>query len=74
MIQKIGFVLFLIGGAGMDSQDTTIPVIMVLIGLVIILVTAVKEQRAKCKIINYENERKTRKKPCTPPTKVCAQD
>lgn len=40
---KIGFLLFMIGGAGMDSPDRTIPTIMVLLGLAIMLIVSTKE-------------------------------
>ena len=55
MIQKIGFVLFLVGGAGMDSPDRTIPVIMVLIGVLILIISAIKERISNAE---YKNSRK----------------
>lgn len=56
MIQKIGFVLFLIGGAGMDSPDRTIPVMMVLTGLLILTISAIKEMRSNMEYrVEYEN-------------------
>ena len=44
-IQKMGFLLFMIGSAGMDSQNVTVPTTMVLMGLSIIGVTALLERR-----------------------------
>ena len=46
MISKIGFLLFVLGTAGMDSPNVTIPVIMIAIGLTILLVTSQKENRS----------------------------
>ena len=43
MLSKLGFLLFIIGAAGMDSPNVIIPVIMVLTGLAIIGMTAIKE-------------------------------
>ena len=43
MIAKLGFFLFILGAAGMDSPDVTVPVIMVAVGLSILLVTSLKE-------------------------------
>lgn len=40
---KIGILLFLLGGAGMDSPNRTVPVIMVLIGLAFLGIAAIKE-------------------------------
>lgn len=45
MITKLGFLLFIIGAAGMDSPNRTAPVIMVLSGLAIIAVSAFLERR-----------------------------
>lgn len=42
---KLGFLLFMIGGAGMDSPDRTIPTIMILAGLAIMGIAALKENR-----------------------------
>lgn len=39
----IGFLMFLLGAGGMDSPDRTIPTIMVLVGLAIIGIEAIKE-------------------------------
>ena len=47
MISKLGFLLFILGGAGMDSPDRTVPAIMVLSGLAIIAVSAFMERRRK---------------------------
>ena len=44
LFSKIGFLLFMIGAAGMDSQDRTVPVIMVLVGLAIIGITVLAER------------------------------
>lgn len=44
-MDKLGFLLFMIGGAGMDSQDRTVAVIMVLAGLAIMGIAAYKENR-----------------------------
>lgn len=44
MYNKVGFLLFLIGAAGMDSQNQTIPAVMVAIGLVILITAALKEK------------------------------
>ena len=42
-VSKIGFFLFILGAAGMDSPDVTVPVVMVAVGLSILLVTSLKE-------------------------------
>lgn len=42
-MQKLGFLLFIIGAAGMDSPNVTVPVIMVLSGLTVMAATALKE-------------------------------
>lgn len=44
-MDKLGFLLFMLGGAGMDSPNRTIPVIMILIGLVLIAVSVFRERR-----------------------------
>lgn len=43
MMFNLGVLLFMIGGAAMDSSDRTVPVIMVLVGLAIMGITAIKE-------------------------------
>ncbi len=43
MISKVGFALFMLGAAGMDSSDRTVPAVMVLSGLAIMRITALKE-------------------------------
>lgn len=42
-MEYIGFALFLIGGAGMDSESILIPAIMVLVGLTILYLSAKRE-------------------------------
>ena len=42
-MDKIGFVLFLLGAAGMDSPDVTVPAVMVVGGLAITGLSAIKE-------------------------------
>ena len=44
-LDKLGFLLFMIGGAGMDSPNRTVPVIMVLAGFAIMGIAALKENR-----------------------------
>ncbi len=44
-MQAVGFILLIIGCAGMDSPNITVPVIMVLSGLAIMAVTAIEEKR-----------------------------
>ena len=39
----IGFLLFLLGAGGMDSPNRTVPVIMVLVGLALVVITSIKE-------------------------------
>lgn len=46
MISKIGFLLFILGTAGMDSPDIKVPVIMIAIGLLILLRESQKENRS----------------------------
>ena len=41
--EYIGFVMFLIGGAGMNSKSVFIPVIMALAGLAILYISAKRE-------------------------------
>lgn len=43
LISKIGFLLFLLGAGGMDSQNQIVPAAMVLIGLALIAINAIKE-------------------------------
>ena len=42
-MEKVGFLLFLLGAAGMDSPDVTVPAIMAAGGLAIIGIYAKKE-------------------------------
>lgn len=44
-MQKIGFVLFLLGAGGMDSPNMAVPAVMVLSGLSILAVSAWRERR-----------------------------
>ena len=44
-MQKVAYLLFVIGAAGMDSNDVTVPAVMVLSGLGIVAVSAWKERR-----------------------------
>ena len=44
-MQKVGFILFLLGAAGMDSPNMEVPAVMVLGGLTLLAVTAWKERR-----------------------------
>lgn len=44
-MQKIAYLLFLLGAAGMDSPDVTVPAVMVLSGLTILSITAWRERR-----------------------------
>lgn len=44
-MDKLGFLLLVIGSAGMDNPDRIVPAIMVLSGLVIIAVSAFRERR-----------------------------
>ena len=46
-MDKFGFLLFLLGGAGMDSPDRTIPVIMVILGLTIMALSSYLERRGR---------------------------
>lgn len=43
-MQKIGYVSFIIGASGMDS-NSIVPAIMVIAGLTILATTALKEKR-----------------------------
>ena len=43
LTSKLGFLLFMIGAGGMDSHNQLVPAAMVLIGLAIIGITALKE-------------------------------
>ena len=43
LISKLGFLLLIIGCAGIESENMLIPASMVLIGLAIIGITALKE-------------------------------
>lgn len=42
-MDKVGFLLFLLGAGGMDSPDVTVPAVMVVGGLAIIGLSAIKE-------------------------------
>lgn len=44
-MQKVGFVLFLLGAGGMDSSNMAVPAVMLLSGLGILAVTAWRERR-----------------------------
>ena len=44
-MQKVGYLLFLLGAGGMDSTSVTVPAVMVLSGLGIIGVTVWRERR-----------------------------
>ena len=43
-MDKLGFLLFILGAAGMDSPNRLVPAIMVLVGLAIVGITALKEK------------------------------
>lgn len=45
MISKLGFLLFIVGAAGMDSPNITVPVIMIAVGLAILVKASLKENR-----------------------------
>lgn len=47
MIQKLGFLLFMIGAGGMDSNNQLVPAVMVLLGLAILAISAFVERREK---------------------------
>lgn len=49
-MDKLGFLLFMIGGAGMDSPDRKIPTIMIIAGLSIIALSALAERRKQYEI------------------------
>ena len=40
----IGFLLFLLGAGGMDSPNRLVPAIMVLVGLALVGIEAIKEK------------------------------
>ena len=46
-MQYIGFLMFVIGAAGIDGPNITIPVVMVLGGLGILAVSALREQKGE---------------------------
>ena len=43
-MQRVGFVLFLLGAGGMDSTNQIIPGIILLLGLITIIGTELKEK------------------------------
>lgn len=43
MISNIAYVLFILGCAGVESENRAIPVAMILVGLAILVATAIKE-------------------------------
>ena len=45
LMSKIGFLLFLLGAGGMDSQNQIVPAAMVLLGLAILAISAFVERR-----------------------------
>lgn len=51
-MQKIGFILFLLGAGGMDSSNMTVPAVMVLGGLGILTISAWRERRKE----QYDNK------------------
>ena len=46
-MQYIGFLMFAIGAAGMDSPNMAVPAVMVLSGLGILAVSALREQKGE---------------------------
>ena len=55
-MQKIGFILFLLGAGGMDSPNMAVPAVMAISGLGIIAATAGKEaMRNRAKEEHYRN-------------------
>lgn len=46
-MQKLGFILFLLGAGGMDSPNMAVPAVMVLVGLAMVGISALKERRKK---------------------------
>ena len=54
-MQKVGFILFVLGAAGMDSPDIAVPVGMVLVGLAILAMAALKEKCNKSSVNSREN-------------------
>lgn len=50
MLSKLGFLLLMIGCAGMDSPDRTVVVIMFLAGLSLIALSALAERRKQYEI------------------------
>lgn len=44
-MQKVGFILFMLGAGGMDSPDVSVPAVMVFSGLGILAVSAWRERR-----------------------------
>lgn len=44
-MQKVGFILFLLGAGGMDNPNMAVPAVMVLSGLVILAVSVYIERR-----------------------------
>ena len=46
-MQYMGFLMFVIGAAGIDSPNITVPVVMVLGGLGILAVSALREQKGE---------------------------
>lgn len=57
-LSKLGFLLFILGGAGMDSPDRTVAVIMVLAGLSLIALSALAERRKQYEISHRVCRRK----------------
>lgn len=43
MLSKLGFVLLMLGCAGIESENMMIPAIMAVVGLAIIGISAIKE-------------------------------
>ena len=43
-MDKLGFVLLMIGCAGIESENMMIPAVMVLLGLALIGITVIKEK------------------------------
>lgn len=46
-MQYIGYLMFVIGAAGMDSPNMVVPAVMVLSGLGILAVSALREQKGE---------------------------
>ena len=69
-MQKVGFILFILGCAGMDNIDMVVPAVMILSGLTILAAAALKEKSKEHCDKAGVNSQEYFGKHCTPDSKT----